>query len=606
MQKKNDFIDRIHREVTIDSYISRFVKLTRHGRYFKGLCPFHNEKTPSFTVSPDKGVYHCFGCHKSGDIIQFVREFDKVEFLPALEILSKFSGIPMQSESHVESARNEEKRKLYLLNKKISEYYSNTLRSENGKEALNYLKSRGIDDSQFDYFRLGYSLPGFDNLKRDILRSEEEVHLAFKLGLLKERPNQKGSYYDFFRDRIMFPIVDLAGEVAGFGGRIIRQIEEAKYVNSPVSLLYDKGKMLYNLSNASSAIRKSRTAVLVEGYLDVIGLVSRGVENTVASLGTAVTEFQVRHLKNFADMLVLMMDGDLAGRKAAYRSSLICLKEGLELKVAVLDGGIDPFDFSRQKTTAEIQAKINSAVSASDFLIGETIGGTKSNSSPDEKKRAVSQLFELVKGLEKKTDQEAYLEEGAKRLGLSMSSVLSDYSVAFGENFRIPKTDNRSMLSAPKKRVVSNAAVVCEKKIISMLILHNELFADSRDLNDIEFLDEDSSILWDYIYTSFMNDLEVSPRSVLSSELPDATRNSIAPYLIEKDEDPDFSDYQSILKDLLHRQKIFFIDNEIRKLDEARKAGLIDELQYLSDLSFHKTEKEKHLDYIRKLSLSTA
>ncbi|MBE7411092.1 MAG: DNA primase [Leptospiraceae bacterium] len=606
MQKKNDFIERIHREVAIGSYISRFVKLTKHGRYYKGLCPFHNEKTPSFTVSPDKGVYHCFGCHKSGDIIQFVREFENVEFLPALEILSKFSGIPLQSKSQIESGQSEEKTKLYLLNKKVSEYYFNNLRSSGGKEAYEYLKSRGIEESIFDQFQLGYSFLGFDNLKRDILKSEEEIRLGSKLGLLKERPNQKGSYYDFFRDRVMFPIIDISGEVAGFGGRIIRQAEEAKYVNSPASLVYDKGKILYNLNNASSSIRKSRKVVLVEGYLDVLGLVSKGIENTVASLGTSVTESQVRHLKNYADVLILMMDGDLAGRKAAYRSSLICLKEGLELRVSVLDEKIDPFDFSRQKNPTEIQNKIDSAISASDFLIGETIGKARSNSTPDEKKYAVGQLFELVKVLEKKTDREAYLEEGARRLGLSMSSVLSDFSTTVGENFQVSKTDNRTTVSVPKKRTSSNSAIICEKKIVSMLILHNELLSESRELNEIEFLDEDCSILWDYIYTQFINNEEVSPRSVLSSELPEFVKNSIAPFLIEKEEVPDFENYRSILNELIHRQKIFFIDDEIRKLDEARKMSQIDEMQYLSDLSFYKTEKEKHLDYIRKLSLSTA
>ncbi|EMY27448.1 CHC2 zinc finger domain protein, partial [Leptospira interrogans serovar Australis str. 200703203] len=229
MSNKKDFIDRIHREVPIESYISRFIPLKKRGKNFIGLCPFHQEKSPSFNVSAEKQFYYCFGCKASGDLIRFVMSYERVDFSRSLEILSEYSGIPLEEKS---SKNSEFSDFLYKINLKVSEYYQHLLHTPTGKNALDYLKSREIEDSEIRLFGLGYAPEGFDTLAKEVLKTKEEISGAIQLGLLREKEAGNGRPYDFFRDRIMFPVLDLSGRTVAFSGRILGPGKEAKYINS--------------------------------------------------------------------------------------------------------------------------------------------------------------------------------------------------------------------------------------------------------------------------------------------------------------------------------------------------------------------------------------
>lgn len=599
MQTGTDFVSQVKQQINIDAYISRFVKLKKQGKRFSGLCPFHGEKTPSFYVSPDLGVYHCFGCGKSGDLFKFVMDFERVDFNRAKEILSEYSGIPLKVSGHSDL---NEKNAMYALNQKFLEFYIQNLKSDQGRQAREYLKARKISESEIEYFKLGYSLPGFDNWTKLSL-SQPEIKIALKLGLLKENQNTPNRFYDFYRDRIMFPIFETSGKVCGFGGRRIQDSEEAKYINSPASLVYDKGKMFYNLSHAQNSIRKTRTAILVEGYLDVLGLFSREFDNVVAPLGTALTDKQVRTIKNYADKVLILFDGDNAGKKAALRATEICIRENLPTEILLLENGKDPFDLSREKTRVEILEVFSKTITASDFVIQETIQNTNSQSKPEQKKKAVENLFQFIKTLEKETDKQSYLAEGAKHLGLSFSALLNDFKKESIPNFEPQKDDNKYKPVAKKDL---SPAVKCERKLISMLILNDSLLHHIKDLQDLEFLDSESSILRDLIYNRYLDNQEISYESIFQSEeIDEEILSVITPYMMEEVESKELSEEEKelIFKEALLQQRKFVIETEINKLSLSQNY-IEDAKTNLEKLMILRKEKQAIVESIGSLSLA--
>ena len=583
----HDFTDRIHREVAIENYISRFVNLKKKGKRYTGLCPFHQEKSPSFTVSPDVQLYYCFGCHKSGDIFRFVMDFEKVDFNRAKEVLSEYSGIPLQQ------GKRESFDSLYNLNKKVADFYHKTLLSDFGKPALEYLHSRNIIASDIELFQIGYALPGYENLVQKMNASE--ITDALKLGLIRERPKMKGSYYDFFRDRIMFPISDQFGKVVGFGGRILTASGEAKYINSATSVIYDKGKMFYNLNHAADPIRREKKAILVEGYMDVIGLASRNITNVVAPLGTALTVPQLRLIRNFTDSIVLMMDGDNAGRKAALASCELALNEGIDTSVLILQHGDDPFDLSRKNTAAELKEIIKTAGASSTFMLDQAMEGVTPSSSPEEKKKAVKNLFEFVSRMSREIDKQTFLQEGAARIGVSETYVLQDFLKEKGSKSTPPDSDRYKHTANPGK---PGLAGQCERKMMALLIKEPELFTFANEINSLEFQDEESAFIWDFIYTRYLNQESLLPGDIIMAG--GKNESAIAPYLLELgDEEHDFKLSERMFQELMLRQKVAVLD---RKLDDLSKNGMFDdEMQRISKMAYYKGEKEKILGYIRTL-----
>ena len=601
MQNSSDFVPRVKREVGLDVYISRFVKLKKNGKRLLGLCPFHTEKSPSFTVSPELSVYHCFGCGKSGDLFRFVMDFERVDFNRAKEILSEYSGIPIKESA---GANNEfaEKNFLYALNQKFLEQFIRNLNSDDGKLARQYLKSRHILEPEILHFKIGYTLPGFDNWKKMSL-SEEEIKGAVKLGLLKVSANNRNHYYDFYRERIMFPIFETGGKVAGFGGRTINPSDEAKYINSPASLIYDKGKMFYNLYNAQNSIRKTKTAILVEGYLDVIGLFSKEFDNAIAPLGTSLTEKQVRTLKNYADKVTILFDGDNAGKKAAFRATEICIKENLPSEVILLENGVDPFDLSNQKTRIEILDLFSKPISSSDFVIQETMQNTTPASKPEQKKKAIENLFQFIKTLEKETDKQSYLAEGAKHLGLSFAAILNDFKKEVVPNFESKKDDNKTKPVA--KPNSTSPAIKYERKLISMLILNDSLIHYIHEVLDQEFFDSESSILRDLIYNRFLNNEEISYEAIRDSGIDDSTMTSINPFIFDELDAKDLPEEEKelIFKEALLQQRKFVIDSEISKLS-LNQNYLENSQTDLERLMVLRKEKQTILETIGSLSLA--
>lgn len=337
-------VDQIKSKIDIVSLISSYIKLDKAGTNFKGRCPFHNEKTPSFFVSPDRGSYYCFGCQAKGDIFTFVQEFEGLDFIGSLKVLADRAGVTLENYNSEEKT---EKQRLHSVLEQAVFFYEKNL--ANNKTALDYLHNRGVLDSTIKDFRIGFAPAEWRSLF-DFLSgrgvSEKDMLLV---GLIKRKEGTTDSYYDTFRGRIMFPINDSSGRVVGFSGRILVADDKSpKYLNSPETSLFNKSEILFGLDKAKNNIRLKDYSILVEGQMDLIMLHQVGINNTVASSGTALTENHLVKLRRLSNRIIMSYDGDSAGFSASNRSSQLALSLGMELKLAVMPEGKDPADLAKE------------------------------------------------------------------------------------------------------------------------------------------------------------------------------------------------------------------------------------------------------------------
>src|SRR5215469_12727372 len=337
------FLDELRQRVSLAEVVGRRVKLIRRGREFTGLCPFHNEKTPSFSVVEDKGFYHCFGCGAHGDVIGFSMQAENLSFPEAVEQLARRAGLEVPQETHEERERAERHATLQTAVDAACAFFEKMLHGPEGRGARAYLEGRGLDDAAIRRFRLGFAPDGRDKLKRAVMSSTVPEALLLEAGLLR-KPEGGGESYDYFRNRVIFPIGDRRGRIIAFGGRVMDD-GQPKYLNSPDTPLFQKGRVLYGWALARVAAAKDPSAIVVEGYMDVIALHRAGFTTAVAPLGTALTERQIEELWRLAPEPVLCFDGDSAGQRAASRAlarALPILKPGMSLRFAILPPSEDP------------------------------------------------------------------------------------------------------------------------------------------------------------------------------------------------------------------------------------------------------------------------
>lgn len=355
------FLDEIRARLTLSDVVNRSVKLTRKGREYLGLCPFHNEKTPSFTVSDDKNFYHCFGCGAHGDVFTFLIEKEGLSFPEAVERAALEAGLEVPVSNPQEREREERQTKLVDVVEKACVFYENTLWANAGRKGLDYLRRRGLTDQIIRRFRLGFA-PAGNSLKHAMITDEITESVCLEAGLMR-LPNDRRNPYDFFRDRVIFPICNGRGQPIAFGGRIIGD-GAPKYLNSPDTPLFDKQRTLYGLDVARKASYETGRVIVTEGYMDVIALSQVGIYESVAPLGTALTESHIIQLWKLADEPILCFDGDKAGARAAGRAAeraLPLLAPGKSLRFVTLPAGEDPDSLVSAQGSAAINALINDA-----------------------------------------------------------------------------------------------------------------------------------------------------------------------------------------------------------------------------------------------------
>jgi DNA primase len=396
-----DFIDDLVNRVDLSEVIGNRITLKKAGREYKGCCPFHNEKTPSFTVSPDKGFYHCFGCGAHGTAIKFLTEHDKMDFVEAIEELASLVGVDVPREADDNDApRGPSNAPLYELMNQVAQFYQKQLKD--AQEAIDYLKSRSLDGTTAQRFMLGFAPSGWDNLAQQLGDTSTNREHLLTAGMLIRKDER---VYDRFRERVQFPIRDSRGRVIGFGGRTLDG-SEPKYLNSPETPIFHKGRELYGLYEAKQALRNIDRLLVVEGYMDVISLSQHGVHNAVATLGTATTPDHLKRIFRITQEVVFCFDGDRAGRQAAWRAlqvSLPEMREGRQVRFLFLPEGEDPDTIVKTEGSVGIQRRLEDSLPLSDYLLRELSAQTDM-SSMDGRAR----LAELAKPLLRQLPEGVY------------------------------------------------------------------------------------------------------------------------------------------------------------------------------------------------------
>ena len=468
VQYSDELKEDIRAANDIVDVISQYVTLKRSGRNFFGLCPFHKEKSPSFSVSPDRQYYHCFGCHKGGDVFNFISEVEKVSFREALEILAERGRIELPKVNDEEFNKKQYiKDRMYKINSETTMFYHERLYKPLAKIAQNYVKQRKLDNATLKAFKIGYS--GEFNELYKFLKSkgfkDEEI---LSTGLVNK--NDRGEFIDRFRKRLMFPIMDVNGRVVAFGGRKLEENEKlAKYINSNENLIYSKKKHLFALNLAKQSGEKK--IILVEGYMDAISLHQRGIKNVVASLGTALTEEQGRLLRKYSEQVLFSYDSDGAGQEAIKRGLEILEAQGCDARVIQMEGAKDPDEFIIKYGTGRFNLLVQNAISLTEFKI-KVLKQSYNLDNPSDKVKFLRAVTKLLSEIDDKIEREIFIEKISNQYEISREAIYAEVNKILYKN---DVTINNNQKSAPKKETeeknsVDEAALKRENLIIYLLI----------------------------------------------------------------------------------------------------------------------------------------
>lgn len=410
----------------IEEVVGDYVRLKRSGSNYKGVCPFHDERTPSFMVSPAKGIYKCFGCGKAGDSVRFVMDHDKISYSDALKVLANKYGIVIEERELTaeEKAEQTERDALFVANEFARNWFVDQLwNTENGKIiGYSYFKERGFTDETIKKFQLGFAPEGWHTFGTAAREKGYNPDYLQKLGL--EKLNAQGEAFDYFRERVMFPIHNVSGKVLGFGGRVLKKNDKiAKYLNSPESEIYNKSKTLYGIFYAKQDIIKQDRVYLVEGYTDVISLYQNGIKNVVASSGTSLTDGQIKTLRRFTFNVTILYDGDWAGIKASFRGINMFLEAGMNVKVLLFPDGEDPDSFAQKTPTEELEQYLTDK--AEDFIAFKTrVLLKEAGNDPIKKAELIKDLVQSISLIPDNIVRSVYVKECARLMEMNEDTII--------------------------------------------------------------------------------------------------------------------------------------------------------------------------------------
>ncbi len=486
-----DKISEIKNSVDIVDIISDIVLLKKVGRNYVGLCPFHTEKTPSFTVSPEKQIFYCFGCGTGGNVFNFLMNHDGLSFFEAAKMLANRYGveIPAQTMSPEQKRRISERESLLAANKQAMDFFKHSLLSDNrGKIALEYLKKRGIEKDNITKFNLGFAPAGWDNLINYFSKKNISRELVEKSGLIIKRKSENG-YYDRFRNRIIFPIFDVGKQVLGFGGRVMDD-SLPKYLNSPETSVYNKSRSLYGSHIAKEHCRASETVYIVEGYFDLLALHQHGILNSIATLGTSLTQAHVQILRGFVGKngrFILVYDSDEAGIKAAERSIKVFDKGYVNAQILVLPEGYDPdsylFEFG-YKSFMNTASKAKSIIA---FLIDSAV--KKHGLSIEGKICIISDLKQPLSHINDSVERSLYIKELAEIIGIDEAAILEKVRIVSGNKSIKP---NKKLPDKTQDRNLTLKGDRHERKIIAMMLQFPEILPEIISRNILDHFEDES------------------------------------------------------------------------------------------------------------------
>jgi DNA primase len=421
-----DFIDRVRESSNIVDIIGQYVQLRRTGGNHQGLCPFHNEKSPSFSVSEDKQVYHCFGCKESGNVISFVQKYQGLTFPETIEYLASRAGLAIPQEEGEAQNRGNGKEQLYRVNALAAQFFHEQLKAlPETHEARAYLKKRGLTPEIVDAYKVGFAPDAWTGLADFFNAKKVPETLAEELGLIKRRTGGKSGHYDLFRHRLMFPIFSPARQGLGFGGRVLRPEDQPKYLNSPDSQIFHKGKVFYGLETSVKFIRAEDEIIVVEGYMDWLALAKAGIMNIAATLGTALTADHAKMIKRYTNKVLILFDGDNAGRSAAQRSLPILLEAGLLARGLFLPNQLDPDEYIEAHGKEQLRKLIAGAPDLFELISNELWSHSKS--SPTGKVELLDQIAPILAKAQDPRLRSLYTDNLSRMM--DVSTALIDQSV---------------------------------------------------------------------------------------------------------------------------------------------------------------------------------
>lgn len=457
-----ELIDEIRAANDIVEVISERVAVKKAGRNFKGLCPFHSEKTPSFNINPQRQIYHCFGCGAGGNVISFLMEFEKIGFIEAIKELAARAGIALPERAGSDW-REEKYDPVYKANAFAWRHFRECYLSDAGRPAREYCAQRGLGEEVTETFKIGHATQGWDGLLKAAMREGVPEAALENAGLAIRRESGAG-LYDRFRERLMFPLSVSGGRVAGFGGRALGE-QEPKYLNTPETCVYHKGRYLYGLAEARLSIRTSREAILVEGYMDLLSLYQAGFHNAVASSGTALTDDQARLLGRFVDKVFVAYDGDAAGIAAAIRAAKTFVRSGVKVRVADFPGEQDPDSYLNTQGAAAVKERLEEARDFIDFFVH-----VKAPKTPDEREQAVKELLASVTAIDDPVKADLMLEKISDVLSIGRGALTRAYEAGRADVVERGGRRAAGAAARPTGAGVETAAARAEKGLLALLL----------------------------------------------------------------------------------------------------------------------------------------
>lgn len=474
----DEVINDVRQSNDIVDVISQYVHLKRSGRNFFGLCPFHNEKSPSFSVSPDKQIFHCFGCGVGGNVFSFITQIEGINFVEAVQMLAERANIQLPTlQDNGDSQREELKAKVYKVNEFTAEFYHQNLYKPQAKMAQEYVKKRQLSNETLKSFKIGFS-GKFDELYQELKKQGFGEREILESGLVNK--NERGQYIDRYRNRLMFPICDARGKVIAFGGRVLDD-SKPKYINSPENVVYSKGRNLFGLNVAKKGDLKR--ILIVEGYMDVISLHQRGITNVVAPLGTALTEQQGWLLRKNSEQIILSFDSDEAGLKAKLRALDILQNMGCDLRILQMEGAKDPDEYIIKYGNARFNNLVDKALSIIEFKV-KILKKDLNLENTNDKIKFLNEIAKLISNVNNTIEREVYIEKIAKEYDISKEAIYAEVNKLTYKNVKTEK-----VLEKPKpvvthikreEKVISEAVKRRENTVIALLLM--------GDLNIFEIL----------------------------------------------------------------------------------------------------------------------
>lgn len=594
-----ELIEEIRLQNDIVEIISQYVRLNKKGNSYFGLCPFHNEKTPSFSVAPDKQIYHCFGCGASGNVITFVMEYENYSFLEAVKHLADRVHISLPEPEISDEMRKavQYKQQMIEANKEAAKYYYYQLYGETGKSALNYLENRGIEKETRKRFGLGFSNFFRDDLFQYLKGKGFDEKILFDSGLILAEKGKSDSWYDRFFNRVMYPIWDVHNRVIGFGGRILGD-GTPKYLNSPETKLFDKSRNLYGLNIARTSRRSQ--IILVEGYMDVIALHQAGFDNAVASLGTAFTQGQSNLLKRYKNEIIVAYDSDSAGKKATLKAIPILEAVGLTVRVLKVPDYKDPDEFIKARGAQAFEKLISTCVPSFIFEIEQLEAGYNL-SDPEHKTQFYHDIAGKLLQIENQIKRENYFDEMVRRYNINPKALQAEMEKQ-GKEVGIVSRRTEKIPENVKKRQSKDAVIVAQKNILTIIMSHKDIFHTIKPyIKSSEFVDDLYRQVAEIIFDLYEDNMVINPAMIINKFVELDEQNKVAQIFNNDIHIDNNAQFEKIINESIQILKNSYIDQKSGQItDVSDLQNLIKMKRELQDLyiSLNHGKTSKHQERI--------